>query len=87
MKVVQTNNSGEYRGQFELYCKTQGIKLEYIVPKTPELNTLAERMNQTIMERIRCILSHAKFLKSYWVEAMWTVIYRINRSPSVASKG
>ena len=23
---------------FEMYCKTQGIKLEYTMPKTPKLN-------------------------------------------------
>ena len=53
LKVVWTNNAGEYKGQFELYCKTQGIELEYTVPKTPELNGLTERMNQTILERVR----------------------------------
>ena len=30
LKVVRTDNGGEYRGQFELYCKTQCIKIEYI---------------------------------------------------------
>ena len=42
-----------------MYCKTQGIKLEYTVPKTPKLNGLAERMNRTIMERVRRV-SHPK---------------------------
>ena len=87
LKVVRTDNGGEYRGQFEMYCKTQGIKLEYTVPKTPELNGLAERMNRTIMERVRSMLSHAKLPKSYWAEAMATAVYLINRSPSVPLKG
>ena len=25
LKVVQTDNGGEYRGQFEEYCKTRGM--------------------------------------------------------------
>ena len=65
LKAVRTNNDGEYRGQFEEYCKSQGIKLEYTVPKTSELNGLVERMNRTIMERVRSMLSHAKLPKSY----------------------
>ena len=45
LKVVRTSNGGEYRSQFEMYCKTQCIKLEYTMIKTPELNGLVERMN------------------------------------------
>ena len=57
------------------------------MPKTPELNGLAERMNRIIMERVRSMLSHAKIPKSYWVEAMSTIVYPINRSPLVPLKG
>ena len=57
------------------------------MPKTLEFNGLAERMNQTIIERVRSMLSYAKLLTSFWVEAMYTVIYLINRSPSIPLKG
>ena len=50
--------------------------------KTPELNELAERMNQTIMERVQSMLAHAKLSKMFWVETLMKVIYVINRSPS-----
>ena len=70
-----------------MFCKTQGIKLKYTAPKTLELNGLAKRMNRTIMERVRSMLSHAKLSKSYWVEAMLMVVYLINRSPSVPLRG
>ena len=66
LKCVRSDNGGEYRGPFENYCKSQGIKLEKTVPKTPQLNGVAERMNRTIEERIRCMLSHAKLPKSFW---------------------
>ena len=33
------------------------------------------------------MLSHAKQPKSYWAKAMYTVVYLINRSPSVPLKG
>ena len=70
-----------------MYCKSQGIKLEYTVPKTLELNGLAKRMNWTIMEKVRSMLSHAKLPKSYWAEAMLTIVYLINKSPLVPLKG
>ena len=53
LKAVRADNGGEYRGQFEEYCRSKGIRLEFTVPKTPELNGLAERMNRTIMERVQ----------------------------------
>mgnify|MGYP000417973794 FL=1 len=87
LKAVQTDNGGEYRGLFQEYCRAQGIRLEYTVPKTPELNGIAERMNQTIMERVRCMLAHAKLPKNYWPEALKTVVYVTNRSPSVPVGG
>ena len=59
------------------------VRLEFTVPKTPELNGLAERMNRTIMERVRSMLAHAKLPKTFWVEALSTTTYMINRSPSV----
>ena len=46
LKAVRTDNGGKYKGQFEEYYKSQGIRIEYTVPKTPELNGLAERMNR-----------------------------------------
>ena len=39
-------------GQFEEYYRSNRIQLEYTVPKTLELNGLAERMIQTVMERV-----------------------------------
>ena len=64
-KVVWTDNEGEYRGQFEEYYRSQGIQLEYTMLKTPELNSMAERMNRTVMERVRCMLAHANLSKTY----------------------
>nr|GFD16629.1 hypothetical protein [Tanacetum cinerariifolium] len=39
-------------------------------PKTPQLNGLAEWMNRTLVERVRCFLSHAGLLASFWGEAL-----------------
>ena len=87
LKAVRANNSGEYRGPFDNYCKFHCIQLEKTVPKTPQQNGVAERMNRTIEERIRCMLSHSKLPKFFWGEAMRTSIDLINLSPSVPLKG
>ena len=54
-----------------------------MVPSVPLHNGDAERMNWTIVEKIRCMLKLAKLPKSFWGEAVNTVVYLINRSPSV----
>ena len=82
LKSVRANNGGEYKGPFEQYCRSHGIRLEKTVSKTPQQNGVAERMNRTICDRIRCMLSHAKLLKSFWGETMRIAIDLINLSPS-----
>jgi len=87
LKCVRADNGGEYRGPFELYCKVHGIRLEKTLPKTPQLNGLAERLNRTIEERVHCVLSHAKLPKSFWGEAVKTAVDIVNLSPSIPLDG
>ncbi|KAI5327124.1 hypothetical protein L3X38_026520 [Prunus dulcis] len=86
-KCIRTDNGGEYMGAFRNYCRSNGIRHERSVPKTPQHNGIAERMNRTIVERIRTMLSHAKLSKSFWGEALMTAIDLINLSPSAPLNG
>jgi hypothetical protein len=36
LKYIWSDNEGEYYGPFEIFCKTNDIKFEKIVPKTPQ---------------------------------------------------
>ena len=56
-------------------------KNQFTPPETPQLNDIAEMMNMIIVERVSCVLSHAKLPKSYWGGALMTTVYLINRSP------
>lgn len=44
----------------------------------------SERMNRTLLERVRCILSSVGFVKNLWREIVMTFVYLINRCPSSA---
>ncbi|WZY88109.1 hypothetical protein YC2023_044844 [Brassica napus] len=51
---------------------------------TPQQNGVAERMNRTIMEKVRCFLSESGLGEEFWSEAAAFSVYTINRSPSSA---
>ena len=51
LKCIRSDNTGEYRGPFDVYCRQHGIRHEKTPPKTPQLNGLAERMNRTLVEK------------------------------------
>ncbi|GKA46788.1 retrovirus-related pol polyprotein from transposon TNT 1-94 [Tanacetum coccineum] len=59
LKCIRSDNGGEYIGPFDAYCREHGIQHQKTPPKTPQFNGLAERMNRTLVERVRCLLSHA----------------------------
>ena len=46
------------------------------VPHSPEQNGVAERMNRTLMESARSMLSHAGLSNRYWAEAVATAAYK-----------
>ncbi|KAL0419100.1 UNVERIFIED_CONTAM: Retrovirus-related Pol polyprotein from transposon TNT 1-94, partial [Sesamum radiatum] len=56
-------------------------------PYTPQQNGVAERMNRTLLEKVRCMLISSGLPKSFWGEALVTAAYLINRSPSVPLNG
>ena len=88
LKCLRSDNGGEYySNEFQVYCDKHGIQHEKIVPYTPQLNGVAEKMNRTIQERVRCMLFTAKLPKEFWAEAVCTACYLINRSPTLALEG
>ncbi len=67
--------------------KACGIQHELTIPKTPEQNGGAERLNQTVMEMIRAMLLGAKLPQSLCAEAISTAAYLRNRSPTSTVEG
>eukprot|EP00253_Pinus_taeda_P021000 PITA_21000 len=84
IKYLRTDNGGEFTsGEFEQYCKDEGIVRHKTVVYTPQQNGVAERMNQNLMERSRSMISNANLQKELWAEAVSTACYLVNKSHSV----
>lgn len=66
VKKFRTDNGLEFCNEkFNQFCK----KEEIAVTGTPQHNSLAERINMTILERVRCMLSNARLPRNFWAEA------------------
>ena len=66
LKRLRTDNGGEYFSmEFKEFYSKHGIRPEKTVPGTPQHNSVVERMNQTIVEKVRCMLKLAKLPKSF----------------------
>lgn len=85
VKCLRTDNGLEFcNTKFDDYCKVNGIERNRTCVYTPQLNGVAERMNRTIMEKVRCMLDESGLEERFWAEAAATASYLINRSPSSA---
>lgn len=87
LKVLPTDNGGEYMSiGFESYLKSERIRHQLAIPKTPEQNGVAEKRNRTLFETVRSVLSDAKLPHRFWAEALSTAVYLRNRSPTKANR-
>ncbi|GAA0184262.1 hypothetical protein LIER_31550 [Lithospermum erythrorhizon] len=82
VKRLRTDNGLEFcSSEFDEFGKAEGIARHHTVRHTPQQNGVAERMNQTLLERTRCMLSNAGLTRMFWAEAVNTACYLINRGP------
>ena len=88
IKILRTDNGGEYTSNiFENFLSSEGIRHEYTIPKTPEQNSVSERMNRTLVEQVRSMLFDSGLPHKFWAEALSTACYLKNVSPARALKG
>ena len=88
IKRLRTDNGGEYKNDLFLkICEENGIVRHFTVKNTPQQNGVAERMNRTLLEKVRCMLSNAGLGKEFWAEAITYACHLINRLPSAAIGG
>lgn len=86
LRAVRTDRGGEYLSiALREYFSNRGILHQTTAPYTPEQNGVAERLNRTLMEKVRAMLLGAGLKKELWAEAVVAANYIRNRSPT--SKG
>ena len=80
--ILRTDGGSEYQSlELQKYLKDNGIEHEKTPPYTPELNGMAERLNRTLIERVRCLLISSGLNNSFWKEAMDYSVYIYNNTP------
>ncbi len=79
--TLRGNNTSEYIDQkFQNYLIEQKINWNSRALYVPEQNDEAERLNRTLMYKIRLMLNDRKIFKNMWEEVIKTIAYLFNRS-------
>lgn len=79
---LRCDNGSEYiNTELTTFCSGKGIRLQTTVRYTPEQNGKAERLNRTLMDKVRPMLADSGLPKTLWAEALATAIHVRNRSP------
>ena len=82
LKLVRTDRGSEYlNAPLMDFFQSKGIIHETTALYTPQQNGAAERLNRTLMERVRAMLHGSKLSVDMWAEAAVTANFIRNRSP------
>lgn len=85
---LRSDNGGEYfSNRMKEYCRSHGIKQTMGPPHTPQLNGLAERYNQTLLDRLKPSLMNSTLNREYWSDALSYAVWTTNRSPTRTKAG
>jgi transposase InsO family protein len=80
IKKIRSNNGTEFKNsQIEGFLEEEGIKHEFSSPYTPQKNGVVERKNRTLLDMARTMIDEYKTPDQFWVEAINTACYSINR--------
>ena len=68
VKQLKSDDGGEYKDEkLKEFCATNGIKLEKIVPKTPQQNGVVECLNRILNERARSMRIHTVLSRMWYL--------------------
>jgi reverse transcriptase-like protein len=81
IKCLRSDRGGEYLSEeFSVHLKKAGTVRKLTVHDTPEHNGVAERLNRTLMEKVRAMLHDSDLPKFLWAEATAHAVYLKNRT-------
>ena len=80
IKALSSDNGREYTSDpFLQLCRDEDIERYFTIRETPQQNRVIERMNRTLLEKVRCMLSNSGLSKSFWAEALAYACHLVNR--------
>jgi len=83
IKMLRFDSGGEYMShEFHDFLHQKGIVSQRSCPYTPQQNGVAERKNRHLLDVVRTLLLESFVPAKFWVEALSTAVYLINRLPS-----
>ena len=95
IKIFKSDHGGEYYGRYDglgeqrpgpftIFLKECGIVPQYTMPGKPSMNGVVKRLNRTLQNMVRSMISHYSLPKSLWGETLKIVVYILSRVPSKA---
>ena len=88
LKSLRTDGGGEYTSAaWKSYVQDKGISHELTAPYSPQQNGMAERLNRTLLEKMRCMLIWSGLPSSYWDVALLYANFLRNRQSTLALQG
>ena len=88
VKVLHSDCGGEYLGkEFIMYLKVAGTKQKLTVHDTPQHNGIAERLNRTLLEKVRAMMHESSLPCMLWGKAVCHAVWLKNRTPTKALNG
>jgi len=88
IKLLHLDWGGEYQGkEFILYLERQGTVQHLTVHDTPQHNSIAKWLNQTILEKVHAMLHASGLPKFLWGEAAHHAVWLKNRTPTKVLAG
>ena len=76
VQTLRSDGGGEYTAKdVQKYLAEKGIKHELTTPNTPQHNGVVERMNRTLLDKVRAMLLDANLPESYWFDALQYAVH------------
>ncbi|CAH9105365.1 unnamed protein product, partial [Cuscuta europaea] len=80
IKIFQSDGGGEFDNfSMRNIFTNRGIIFQKSCPKTPQQNGVAERKHRHLLELARTMLITARLPATFWVDAVLTATFIINR--------
>nr|GEW38867.1 hypothetical protein [Tanacetum cinerariifolium] len=78
--LQRSDNGIEFKNQdLNQFCRMNGIRMEFSVPRTPQQNRIAKRKNKTLIEATRTMLADSLLPIPFYAETVKNACYVQNR--------